>query len=92
MALSHLGYLKYCEDLNLKVPITNLNTYDVYYWHSNCSSDVIPVQFYKLNGNTFLFEFILTGNKIGLSSNDGTIYGLSNEPFSKNTFNYTKYL
>jgi hypothetical protein len=86
----HLEYIEYCNKNNLFVEGKNLNTEIDYYWYSNFNSDIITLKYIKLNGNTFIFQIPETTNKIGLSSEDGLIYGLSYEK-GHNMFEYWKY-
>ena len=72
------------------VEAKNLNTEIDYYWYSNFNSDIIVLKYIKLNGNTFIFQISGTTDKIGLSSEDGLIYGLSYEK-GRNMFEYWKY-
>lgn len=81
MLLLHIGYIEYCENLKIKINISDLDTTKIYYWHSNYSSDVFPVTFLRINGNTFIFQIIKSGNKIGLSSENGIIYGITTDKY-----------
>jgi hypothetical protein len=89
--LSHIGYIEYCERLNLKTNIKDLNDTTTYYWHSNISSEELQLKFIRLNGNTFIFEMNDSKNKLGLSSENGIIYGVTTNS-TKHTFNWQKYV
>ena len=86
---SHIGYIEYCEKYCFKTNIKDLNIETDYYWHNNFCSNVTPLKFIRLNGNTFIFQ-MEKGGKLGLSSEEGIIYGLTTNK-SINLFPYWKY-
>jgi hypothetical protein len=72
------------------INVDDLNTETVYYWHSCYNSNVIPVKYLRLNGNTFMFQIENKDSKLGLSCENKIIYGLSRLR-TINFFEYWKY-
>ncbi len=90
MMLSHLAYLEYCHRNRFTINVSELDFNIIYYWHSCYNSNVVPVKFLKLNGNTFIFQIENKNSKLGLSSENGVIYGLVKNK-TINFFEHWKY-